>query len=81
MKRAFSNISLGDGKAKVKVTLTADNVELYDKRKQQYELLTLLGQQPDLSQCQGEPFESFKMYWDGASWILEFEAVVTERKR
>ena len=83
MKRAFSSISLGDGKAKAKVTLTADPVEpgSSDQHRQLYELLTLLGQQPDMSQCQGHDFEEMRMYWNGASWILDFSAVVPERKR
>ena len=81
MKRSQSITNTGDGKAQSKVTLVADEVVpgSDDYRKQRYQLLTSLGNQLELSQCSGHDFETMRMFYDGACWVMEFTSTVPER--
>jgi len=82
MKKSWSTVRLADGKTRARTVLVYEPLppDSEGQRRARYELLREVAEQPDLSHCQGRPFETLRMYWQGSAWVMELEAEIEEKQ-
>ncbi len=67
-----------DSTLNVRILLEMDHTEAgtYEHRKAKFDLLRMIADQPELSQCQGSDFEKIHVFYDGFKWIADCSATV-----
>ncbi len=83
MKLTRTKFRLSPDTVKAKTILQGEEIypeatEL-ERKKNKFNLLRTVADQPELTFCQGEDFQKLTMYLDGNTWVVEAEAVVADR--
>lgn len=78
MKRQVSTLPIGTTQKRHKVKIESDPcvVGSLESRFFQFDLISKLANQPDLSTCGSVDFQRMLMYHNGSCWVAEFEAIV-----
>ncbi len=79
MKRSSPIIvRMTDATLQVRIVLEMDPTEpgTYEHRKSKFDLLRMIADQPELSQCHGEDFQKISIFFDGSKWTADCSAIV-----
>ncbi len=79
LKTTFAHA--GDGLVQVRKILRSDNCSKddFNGKLAKWNLLQTLINAPSLGVCGNQDFEGLKVFYDGTAWILEMEAVVSDK--
>lgn len=78
MNRRTNNVNIGEGKVRATVRLEGEECsqDTFEARFYQAQMLKVIHDSPALLECAMAPFQTLRMFHDGAKWVIEAEAIV-----
>jgi hypothetical protein len=72
-------VKMGQTELKERIVLHDQDTPMHGSEAQVVKsfLLRVVADQPMVTICSGESFESLKMYYDGMKWVVEVEGATT----